>query len=86
MKKIICFILAFVLVFGAVPLETKASENNEEIIDDMLQQALYLIPEGSSEPELFGSGSATTPESFLPPTELTATREKSMPPNVTTAL
>ncbi len=62
MKKFICFVLAFMLAFGTVPAEAKASEKITEIKDDMMQQALYLIPEGFSEKELFGSGASTTPE------------------------
>lgn len=44
MKRIVSFILAFVLAFGGLPLETRAFGTNGEPEEDTLQQALYLIP------------------------------------------
>ncbi|MBQ4546907.1 MAG: DUF4886 domain-containing protein [Oscillospiraceae bacterium] len=58
-KRLISLLLAFVLAFGAVPVETKA----EEIIEDELQQALYLIPEGYPNIDFFAPGTEyTVPE------------------------
>jgi len=58
-KRLISLLLAFVLAFGAVPMETKA----EEIIEDELQQALYLIPEGYPNIDFLAPGTEyTVPE------------------------
>ncbi len=63
MKKIICLILAFVLAFGAVPVEATDFEKITEIKDDMLQQALYIIPEGFSDIDFLApNASYTAPE------------------------
>ncbi len=50
-KNFLCLILAFVFVFGTMPIETKAEEAGE----DLLQQALYIIPEAFSETEFFAN-------------------------------
>ena len=60
LKKIICFILAFVLAFGAVPAEAMDFEKITEIKEDMLQQALYLIPEGFSDIDFLAPNTAYT--------------------------
>ena len=49
MKKLVCFMLAFVFILGIIPIETKA----DEAVKDTLEQALYIIPNGFTEPEIF---------------------------------
>ena len=41
--------LAAVFIFGMIPIETKA----DEVVEDNLQQAFYIVPEGFIEPEFF---------------------------------
>ena len=62
MKKIICFITALIFVFGTAQIETKASEKTEEISEDILKQALFLVQEGFSETNFLSPGTATIPE------------------------
>lgn len=41
--------IAFIFIFGMIQIETKA----DEIVEDTVEQALYIIPEGFIEPEFF---------------------------------
>ncbi|MBQ6876874.1 MAG: DUF4886 domain-containing protein [Oscillospiraceae bacterium] len=60
LKKLVCFALAFVFTFGTMPAEASALEENEEIKEDTLQQALFLIPE--EYPDIDFLGEHTVPE------------------------
>lgn len=55
--------LAAVLALGTVPVEATDFEKITEIKDDMLQQALYIIPEGFSDIDFLApNASYTSPE------------------------